>query len=82
MTFLPGKRNQLKQLLRPADFARLGVRADYVGTDTIKISRSGKPLGQIRKSIGKYVWYSAETGQQQFCAFTPEKTLAGLAQRI
>ena len=82
MAFLKVKRNHLKEILPPGDFVKLGVRADYVGRDVITISRGGKTLGQIKKSIGKYIWYSVATGKPEFSAFTREKVLDGLARRI
>ena len=75
-------RNRLKQVFQPSDFSKLGVDANYIDKNTIKISRGGKPLGQIRKFIGKFVWYAADTGQQQFSEFTPEKMLLKVAKRV
>ncbi len=82
MRFLQGNRNQLKKVLRPDQFARLGIRADYAEPHTIKLTRCGKQFGQIRKSIGKFNWYSADTGRVELSAFSPEQLLSRLSQRI
>lgn len=81
MLFTKGKQNQLKQFLGPRDFAKLGLSADYTGADMIKVSRNGRSLGRIKKNIGKYVYYSDATGRAEFSSFSPEKVLAGIAQR-
>lgn len=82
MVFLQKKRNQLEQLFQLEDFSKLGLRAEYSGEKVVKISKNGRPIGQIRKSIGKFVLYSAETGEVLFQAFSPQKVLAALAQRL
>ncbi len=82
MMFFKGKRSHLKKMLPPGDFTKLGLRADYIGSDTIAVSRGGKQLGRIRQSVGTYIWYPVETDQAQFRAFTPGKALAYLARRL
>lgn len=69
------KRNQLEQSFRKEDFARHGLTAEYVGTDSIKISRGGRPVGHLRKTIGSYRWYPAGSEKPQFRAFTPDKVM-------
>lgn len=68
-------RNQLQQSFRKADFARHGLTAEYVGTDSIKVSRGGKHVGHLRKTIGSYRWYPAGSEKAQFRVFTPDKVM-------
>jgi hypothetical protein len=72
---MQGKGNQLKQCFRKEDFARHGLKAEFIGTDSIRISRGEKYVGQLRKTIGSYRWYPAGSEQPQFRAFTPDKAL-------
>jgi hypothetical protein len=81
MLFFQGRRNGLRHVFRPGDFARIGIRADYGKDDTVYLSRNGKRLGRITRSVGKFVWHAPDTGQPQFSAFTPDAMLSGLASR-
>lgn len=72
---LQGRGNQLKQSFRKEDFARHGLTAEFIGTDSIKISRGGTYIGHLRKTIGSYRWYPAGSEKPQFRAFTPDKAM-------
>ena len=81
MSFFQRNRNQLKELLRPLDFAKLGLQAVYVGQDSIEVSRNGKRLGLIKKTVGKFVWQGVGADEARFSALTRETMLRGLAER-
>lgn len=74
--------NQLQKSFHPRDLARHGLKAEYVGSSCMRISRNGKYLGQMRKSIGTYGWYPAGSDVPLFRAFAPAKALDGVLSSL
>ena len=82
MLFLQGTRNELSRRFSKEDFSQHGLKAEFAGSHSIRISRRGKYLGQLRKNIGAYCWYPDGFGEPQFRTFTPDKALSSLIQSV
>ena len=82
MLFLQGTRNQLRRCFSKRDFSQHGLKAEFAGSDSIRISRKGKYLGQLRKKIGAYCWYPDGLGKPQFRSFSPDKALNSLVASV